>query len=557
MRAGLFGALSSEALNVPGTTLRAEGEWNVVLGEVGCPHPVQGSVLRDQGGRWVGLHGAWLNPPTSNWSEELSAEVVQEVVSSPEAFERAEGPLQGCCWDARSSTFLLHGDFARQHPLYWTAHDKGMLFANSVDKLVELMRSLSVPVVPDQGAAAMLLTYGCILGDQTLIQGVRKIMPGHSLTWTPQGIQVGPRSSLLHIPRDLNREEETTQALDASLRSSIRCMAELNRRSGCRQHTLLSGGLDSRLVTFALSDEVSEVEALCFSARGYLDHHISETLAGDLGWGYHFCDLGTGEYMMETDSVMEYDGCVNYLASAHHRHALEQLEPEALGLLGSGQGANVLLTDAHSWDASGEDALRSMELYSGVRSHALSSAMKAWDQHPHPQVFKVINRGFLYTNSGAYSTASRGVLWSPFTSRAFVRTALRVSREHVAGQRAYLTWMASRFPDALNYDWERYGVPPVLGWRLRMAQVWAKLRAKLGRWIPSWAPASMSPIQDWHDKSPRIQDFYRQTFQDHQAWLGLYPSLQSMVERDYDTMTVMNKASVVTLLLASKSWFKL
>lgn len=402
----------------------------------------------------------------------------------------------------------------------------------------------------------MLLTYGSILGDQTLVRGVHKLMPGCTLTWTPDGCSVEERVPLDQGARDLRNEQEAIDALDEAFEASVQAMVNANREAGCAQHNLLSGGLDSRLVTLATARLHSEVECLCFSAKGYRDHTLSQRIAAEGGMGYRFFDLSQGQYMMETASVWEYDGCVNYLASAHHRAALAKAALPNLGLLGSGQGANVLLTDDPNWEARGEEVLNGFELYSGVLSHAKQAALKVWESCPNPQRFKVLHRGFLYTNSGAYSTADFGVLWSPFTSQAFVQTALRLAPELIRRQRVYLAWMAQRFPQALNYAWERYGVPPVQGWRLRIAQVWAKVHAKLGRIWPVVAPHSMSPIQSWYDSSSEIQDFYRETFREHRDGLGWHPALREAVERDYEKMSVTNKASVLTLLLASKSWFE-
>ena len=141
---------------------------------------------------------------------------------------------------------------------------------------------------------------------------------------------------------------------------------------------------------------------------------------------HRFHDLQEGE-MAVTDSVFEYDGCVNFLASAHHREALKAHPLPKLGLLGSGQGANVLLTDKHKWASSGSEVLRSMRLYAGVNEWARRSAKAAWEACGDVQTFRVVNRGFLYTNSGANSTAAFGVLWSPFVSAQFVRAALRLA----------------------------------------------------------------------------------------------------------------------------------
>ena len=556
MRTGLFGLVSKQGASPPGTSLVAEGTWNCALGCDTPSHRVQRAVLRCQAPWLCGMHGVWLNGPASEWDDERHAEAVLETLSSPTAFAGVDGPVQGCSWNDSTHTLLLHADFARQHPLFWHAHPEGLLFAFSVDRLVSMMRECGLAVEPNPEGAAMLLTYGSILGDQTLVRGVHKLMPGCTLTWAPDGCSVEERVPLDQGPRDLHNEQEAMDALDAAFESSVQAMVRTNREAGCAQHNLLSGGLDSRLVTLATARFHPEVECLCFSAKGYLDHTLSERIAADGGMGYRFCDLSEGQYMMETASIWEYDGCVNYLASAHHRVALSKAALPNLGLLGSGQGANVLLTDEHQWEANGEGVLRGFELYHGVLGQAKQAALKVWKSCPNAQRFKVLHRGFLYTNSGAYSTADFGVLWSPFTSRAFVQTALRLHPDLIRGQRVYLAWMAKRFPQALNYAWERYGVPPVRGWRLRMAQVWAKIHAKLGRIWPKLAPKSMSPIQSWYNSSREIQDFYRETFRRHRDALDLHPALREVVDRDYETMSVMNKASVLTLLLASKSWFE-
>lgn len=540
---------------MPNASVHVDGTWNFDLGQEVPVHPVQRSVVRQSKGVVVGLHGVWLNAPSPDWPHSEWDGAVLGIASSPEAFDAVEGPLHGCHWNPETHTLQLHADFARQHPLFWFAHSDGLCFAFSVDVLVSMMKRQGLPVQPNPEAAAMLLTYGSVLGEATLVQGVQKLMPGTSLIWTPESTTLVRQSSLLEVARDLVEIRQASSALHKAFLESVASMVEANRASGCAQHTLLSGGLDSRLVTLATASLEDETSCLCFSAEGYLDHAISKAIAEERGLTYRFHNLSRGEYMMNTSSVLEYDGCVNYLASAHHRSALEHVQLASLGLLGSGQGANVLLTDNHAWGAEGAEVLAGFECYSGVRSEALSAALAAWEACPHPQLFKVENRGFLYTNSGAYSTVEFGVLWSPFTSRGFVKQALRLDPALVGNQRAYLAWISERFPEAQTHLWERYGVRPVPGLRLRLAQLRAKAHAKVGQIWPAWAPASMSPIQAWYDSSPKIQDFYRKTFHEHRSWLGLFPALRDAVERDFETMTVMNKSSVLTLLLASKSWF--
>lgn len=558
MRTGLFGIAATRRVTLGGSALCVGGDgFHLALAMDEPRHAVQKASLHVHADCVFGAHGVWLNAKNREWDDLRHRQALASALSSKDSFAEVEGPLHGVYGNCRTQTLMLHGDFARQHPLFWTECDWGILFAYSMSKLVSLMGSLNVSALPDQDGASLLLTYGSILGDGTLIRGVKKLMPGHTLTWTPKGVAVAERLPLREISRDVSSLAQSTDLLDDVFLESVSQMVAVNKHGKFNQYNLLSGGLDSRLVTMATSRmcDASTVSTFCFSRRGSLDESISASLALAHGWRHHCHDLGQGEYMMHTETVLDYDGCVNYLASAHHRRALVTENLPKMGMLASGQGANVLLTDKHRWASNGERVLRSMELYNSIRGVSQDAASQAWQANTGIQRFKLVNRGFLYTNSGAYSTSPFGVLWSPFTSGKFVRTALRLDTKIVDGQLAYLTWLQKRFPEATEHIWERYNTFPVLGRRLRRAQAQALWRSRILRFLPVRDDASMSPIDMWLDSSEEIQHFYRNTFHQHSSLLQHYPELEETVARDFSAMNAMNKASVLTLLLATKAWF--
>ena len=558
MRTGIYGIAATRPVTLPGDALHLGVDgFHLALAFRKPLHAVQKAVLHADADGIFGAHGVWMNAPERDWHDPQSKSHLRSAVASAAGFAETEGPLQGVHGDGIEKTLQLHVDVARQHPLYWTTCSWGILFAYSVEELLALMRAHAVPVTPDEEGAGLLLTYGSILGTRTLVRGVHKLMPGQTLTWTPDAVTTKERMPLEEIERDIDGFKEATSLLDDVFHDSVSQMVAVNRDAGCAQHNLLSGGLDSRLVALATARHLdgAPMATLCFAAKDSLDASISASLAQEHSWQHRTHDLGHGEYMMNTETVGEYDGCVNYLASAHHRHALSKERLPNMGLLGSGQGANVLLTDNHKWGASGSEVLHAMTLNAATRGVCKDAAEEAWRATPNVQRFKMVNRGFLYTNSGAYSTAAFGVLWSPFTSGQFVRAALRLHPDIVNGQRAYLTWLAERFPAATHHVWERYNAKPVLGARLRRAQARALWGARLRRVLPLRTPKSMSPIELWMDSSPEIQHFYSDTFRRLSPWLQHYPSLEATVVRDFPTMNAMNKASVLTLLLATQAWF--
>ncbi|HCL46820.1 MAG TPA: hypothetical protein DHW55_06130 [Flavobacteriales bacterium] len=558
MRTGIYGIAATRPVALPGGALHLGVEgFHLALAYRKPLHAVQKAVLHADTDGIFGAHGVWMNASDRDWQDPQSMSQLKSAVASAAGFAETEGPLQGVHGDCNAKTLQLHGDVARQHPLYWTTCAWGILFAYSVEELVALMRDHDVPVAPDEEGAGLLLTYGSILGARTLIRGVRKLMPGQTLTWTPDAVSTKERMPLDEIERDIDGFKEATSLLDEVFHDSVSQMVAVNRDAGCVQHNLLSGGLDSRLVALATARHLdgAPLSTLCFAAKDSLDASISGSMAQEHGWQHRAHDLGHGKYMMDIESVGEYDGCVNHLASAHHRHALSKERLPNMGLLGSGQGANVLLTDNHKWGASGSQVLHSMTLNAATRGVCVGAAEEAWRATPDVQRFKMVNRGFLYTNSGAYSTAAFGVLWSPFTSGHFVRAALRLHPDILKGQRAYLTWLADRFPAAKDHVWERYNAKPVLGARLRLAQARALWGARFRRVLPLRTSKSMSPIEMWLDSSAEIQHFYNDTFRQLSPWMKHYPSLEATVVRDFATMNAMNKASVLTLLLATQAWF--
>lgn len=517
--------------------------------------PEQGVIL-DSPEEVLALHGTVLNAPNARWSTcKKSRSWLGESVRTTQRFDELEGPVQGFHYEKNLGRLLLHVDFARQHPIYFYVGDGGLIFAHSLQRMVKLMRRCKIAVEPNEAGAAMLISFGALLGEETLILGVRKLLPGHSLLWERNKIDAQPRTNLIDIKPTLINLNDASDRLDDAFGQGVEWMSETNRQLNFVQRNLLSGGIDSRMVLFATAKRVDKIETACFSSKGYLDESISASIAQSIRSSHHFCDLRNGEYMMNTASAFEYDGTINYLASAHHRYALSHLAWSNGGVIGSGQLGNEILCEFHQPPRFSSSRVSNLLLYPGAYSLCQENAEKVWHAIDDPTIFKLYNRGFLSTNSAAYSTRPHGVLWSPFTSRRFVTTALQLSPNMRRNHRAYLGWMQRYYPEASNFSWERYGARPKAGVALNVAKTWSHVRCRLPKTFRVHPSKSMSPIEWWYDQSETLQIFFADSFHDNEEQLNLYPNLKPILQRDYEGMSVQNKSSVLTLLLTSKLFF--
>jgi len=519
MRSGIFGLIKGECHNI------------------GCSEITKRTQKVIKTNNSI-LHGTWL--------EELK-HPVDELLRNPEKFNTIEGPVQGCHFDSKSSVLTLHVDFARQHPVFYYSSGELFAFAHSLEKLTNLLKENDVTIKTDENGASFLLSYASILGDLTIVKGVRKLMPGHSLVYAKGNLKIINRDNLQSIDRTITNKSEAIDMLDVAFYRATDALVKTNYTINADQINLLSGGIDSRLVFMQTIKSAKNINTLCFSAKGYLDHKISKQISSDFKANYNFCDLNPGNYVMCTDSVEDYDGTINYLASAHHKYALKNFTNQ--GIIASGQLGNEILAEFYSPNNNLIYTLDSISTMKGVGV----DAKEIWNKTPESTLFKLYNRGFLYTNSAAYSTVN-GTLYSPFTSREFVRTALQLHPSLLKNHFIYLEWMKAKYPEAMRYNWERYRTKPVGGVSLKLAKLKMSILTSFMYPLSKFRSTSMSPLQYWFNESQELQQFFKNTFLDNMEQLDSVPSLASFVKQNYGSMNITNKASVLTLLLALKKY---
>lgn len=560
MRSGLEGVVSTVPLplgepGVTGETRDAQGRlWHWRFHASKPLHRVQGAWMRETPREVMGVHGSWLNAPTAAWWNcPDAAHALEKALSLGDQFDVLHGPLQGVRFEKRSIHLELHVDFARQHPLFVCEHEGGLAFAHSLWRLVELMRTLEWPVDPDVKASALLVAHGAILGTKTLVQGVSKLMPGHTYRWSPQGASVRPRVDLVserHVLRDMT---QAIEVVDRAFMTSVESMVTTNQLHSCTQVNLLSGGLDSRLVLLATRKHAPDVRSLCFARTGSTDQTIAAEVARSQGTQHHFHSLGQGAYMTSLATVGDYDGTVNHLASAHHRSALVATSGWDMGVLASGQTANVLFTELAPRHMS--EAFPLGPVPQALKPLALEATQEALASSPDAHVAKIWNRSFLSTNSGAYSTRPWGVLWSPFASIDVVRAALAVHPSLLADHRFYLTWLAQKHPEAQDHMWERYRTRPLLGGAFRRAVWRATWEARIRHRMPWPAAHSMSPVAHWRHHTPEVKTWFDEPDPLLLAQWKHHPELKDALGTSWRTLGVTAESSVLTLLEASRLLF--
>ncbi len=164
-------------------------------------------------------------------------------------------------WDLKQKTLFLARDRMGIKPLYIAQDKKGFRFASNVQAL---LATDDIDTRIDPIALHHQFTLHAVIpAPRTIIQGIRKLEPAHSLLIKANGEQKLERYWTLDATRPEKElsDDEWTEVIHESLKTAVR---RRNAVSDVPVGVLLSGGLDSSLLV-GLLDEIGIEDIRTFS----------------------------------------------------------------------------------------------------------------------------------------------------------------------------------------------------------------------------------------------------------------------------------------------------
>lgn len=241
---------------------------------------------------------------------------------------RLNGAFVIAIWDRSNQRMLVVNDRLGLHPLYYASTGSGFLFASGVRAL---MADPALPRNVNRLAIAQFLTFDHMLGDQTMLEDVR-LLPGGSVLGYGRGRSaIRPYWTVRHPDTfELKNETEWLDGLVHYIRQAVQRQSGDDIPAGI----LLSGGLDSRFLLAALTEEppATPLHSFTWGIPGCDDVRYAAELAKQTGARHHFFELKP-DWLRDLagEAVRISDGNANIV----NMHALATLEDEA-------QYANVI-----------------------------------------------------------------------------------------------------------------------------------------------------------------------------------------------------------------------
>ncbi|MBN2472573.1 MAG: asparagine synthase (glutamine-hydrolyzing) [Anaerolineae bacterium] len=171
-------------------------------------------------------------------------------------FRFLRGMYAFALWDARQQRLILAVDHIGIKPLYLAERDGQLLFGSEIKAL---LCDPALNAAPALETLDTYLSFGYMLGEQTLFQGIRRLMPGHYLVIdTQRGSQEMGRfwqwgGADVQSPQPVPDDPAAAVAMTRDL---LRDAVRLHLRSDVPLGLFLSGGVDSASMLALMSEFV-------------------------------------------------------------------------------------------------------------------------------------------------------------------------------------------------------------------------------------------------------------------------------------------------------------
>lgn len=198
---------------------------------------------------------------------------------------RAHGQFALAIWDAAAHTLHLARDRAGKKPLFYAHHGASLVFASTLNALLELL-----PQRPGVDARAIdaYLTYQAVPAPMTVWQGVQALPPAHWLSFDGRSAHCVVRRywDVSYATKTPMSEDDVLAEMERIARRAVSDRLVADRTVGI----FLSGGVDSSLITaLAAQESGTPIEAMAvgFDDPAFDERPYARQVADHLGVRLH------------------------------------------------------------------------------------------------------------------------------------------------------------------------------------------------------------------------------------------------------------------------------
>jgi asparagine synthase (glutamine-hydrolysing) len=254
--------------------------------------------------------------------------------------EHLRGMFAFAIWDARRRRLLLARDRLGIKPLYYAQADGALLFGSEIKAV---LAAGLLPVRFNRAAIPEFLAQRYIAGTETFFDGVRKLLPGHVLSWSARdGVRERRYWSLPAAVDDTPRTlDEQAAQVRARFTDAVRSHLVSDVPLGC----FLSGGVDSSALAAlmaTMSGEPIRTFSVGFAERAFSELGYARRVAESIGSEHRDVEISAQEFFGALPSLIWHEDEPIAFPSSVPLYFVSRLARDHVKVVLTGEGADEL-----------------------------------------------------------------------------------------------------------------------------------------------------------------------------------------------------------------------
>jgi asparagine synthase (glutamine-hydrolysing) len=273
---------------------------------------------------------------------ESDTEVVLQAyrVYGEDCVSHLRGMFAFAIWDRNRQKLFLARDRLGIKPLYYAVNGRELLFGSEIKGILAaggIRPEFNKAVLPE------FLATRYVAGGETFFEGVFKLLPAHTLTWTPSdGLRY---NRYWHLPNQLADKrisfDEHVHEVRTRLEEAVRCHLVSDVPVGL----FLSGGLDSSAIAALMAPMTSgpvQSFAVGFAEHGYNELAYARLVAKFVGAEHREIQLTSADYFRLLPRMVWHEDEPIAFTSSVCLYAVSKLAAEHVKVVLTGEGADEL-----------------------------------------------------------------------------------------------------------------------------------------------------------------------------------------------------------------------
>jgi asparagine synthase (glutamine-hydrolysing) len=262
----------------------------------------------------------------------------------PRSVEHLRGMFAYAIWDSRRSELFIARDRLGVKPLYYVHTDDGSLYFASEIKAL-LAAGAVKPEINYRALPDYLANHGTS-ADETLFQGIKRLLPGHTLLWHDGQLKIEKYWDVHYRTSEPDAARRSDQDYIEEWGELFRESVRLRLMADVPLGMFLSGGIDSSAIAAMMSGMVSEpikTFSVAFREREANELEYARLVADRFKTDHHEILVGAEDFFAALPQLVWHEDEPLAHPSSVALYFVSRLASEHVKVVLTGEGSDEML----------------------------------------------------------------------------------------------------------------------------------------------------------------------------------------------------------------------